>query len=499
MDKNVKIKLRPPIVTIMGHVDHGKTTLLDKIRQSKLTSREAGGITQTIGAYQIEINVENQPEKITFIDTPGHAAFSQMRARGAKITDLAILVIAADEGVKAQTKECLQHIKAAKIPFIVAINKIDLSTANAEKVKGELAELGFAPESYGGKLPTVDISAKTGQGIKDLLELIVLMGKMLELAVDPQADFRGVVLESKKDARRGAVATVIVKSGYLRPRQTVYLGAAPTKIRALFSELGRPVDVAEPGQPVEVMGFSQPPLAGSLLTSQPTAESGGEKAPVSFSKQSLAKKADILALLANSPDEKEVEHLKIILRADSQGSLEAAQRNLPPEVEIISAGVGEINEADIFLAQTSGAQIYGFRTGINSAARKEAQQHQVFWRTFAIIYELFETVEKEMRRLEEPALEMKILGKAEILQSFPFNGKKVAGCRVVEGKLNKQWRVHLLRQGKDLGEARIASLRRGKQPADEVLAGNECGLILSPQLDFQPGDMLLSYSNKKSD
>ncbi len=497
MKKKKKLLLRPPIVTIMGHVDHGKTTLLDKIRQSNLTAREAGGITQTIGAYQIEIDVDKQSEKITFIDTPGHAAFAQMRARGAQLTDLAVLVVAADEGVKAQTKECLEHIKEAKIPFIVAINKIDLETANADKVKSELVELGYPPEEYGGKIPTVAISAKTGAGIDDLLELIVLMGKILELNANPDGEFRGVVLEAKKDARRGAAATVIVMNGHLEPRQTIYLSEEAIKVRAILSPSGQNIKWAGPGQPVEVLGFSEPPPPGSPLTAH--AVNRDDDLTAAARKESEEAKVDLLALLEGKAAEEEEKKLKIIIRADSQGSLEAVERNLPPEAQIISLGVGEISEADVFLAQTSGAQIYGFRVGANLAAQKEARQHRVFWRTFTLIYELFETMGEEILRLTQPASEAAAAGRAEILKVFPFDGKKVAGCRVLEGKLNKRWHVHLARGNKDLGEARISSLRRGKQPVDEVAAGNECGLILSPQLDFQPGDMLISYSNKKSE
>ncbi len=486
-------KLRPPIVTVMGHVDHGKTSLLDYIRKTNYARRETGGITQSIGAYQAEITVDGQPEKITFIDTPGHAAFAQMRARGAQVTDLAVLVVAADEGVKEQTRECLEHIKAADIPFIVAINKIDLPAADPDKVKAQLAEMGYPPEEYGGKIPTVAVSAKTGVGVSELLELIVLMGKMLELKADPEGDLAAVVLESKKDPRRGAVATVIVKNGHLEPRQIIYLGQEAVKIRALQAENGQALSRAEPGQPAEVLGFVEPPAVGAVLTSHPQEE---EQKPEEEKTAKVASKEELLALLGEAPEEER--KLKVILRADTQGSLEAVERNLPAGVEVVSRGVGTISESDVFLAQTSQAQIYGFRTKIDLAAEKEAQQHQVFWRTFGLIYELLETVEKEVDRLRHPGAGEEIVGQAEILQIFPYNDQKVAGCRVTKGKINKQWRVHLLREGKELGEARIRSLRRGKQPVDEVSEGNECGLLLDPQLDFQVGDVLISYSNKKS-
>ncbi len=485
-------KLRPPIVTVMGHVDHGKTSLLDYIRKTNYARRETGGITQSIGAYQAEITVDGQPEKITFIDTPGHAAFAQMRARGAQVTDLAVLVVAADEGVKEQTRECLEHIKAAGVPFIVAINKIDLPTADPDKVKAQLAEVGYPPEEYGGKIPTVAVSAKTGAGIPDLLELIVLMGKMLELAGGMNDSLEAVVLESRKDPRRGAVATVIVKTGHLEPRQTVYLGQEAVKIRALQAENGQALQWVEPGQPTEVLGFVEPPPVGAILTSQPRNVSAGKKGKLAIKART---KDDLLALLVEQP--KEEKKLKIILRADTRGSLEAVERNLPIGVEIVAEGIGAINESDVFLAQTSQAQIYGFRTKIDLAAEKEARQHKIFWRTFSLIYELLEMMEKETRQLQQPGVAKEITGRAEILQIFPYNNQKVAGCRVTKGKINKQWRVHLLREGKELGEARIKSLRRGKQPVDEVSEGNECGLLLSPQLDFQVGDVLISYSNRE--
>ncbi len=481
-DTNIGMRERPPIVTVMGHIDHGKTTLLDKIRQTNIALQEIGGITQKIGAYQIEVTTsQGDKEKITFIDTPGHAAFAQMRARGVKVTDIAVLVVAADEGVKPQTKECLAHINQAKIPFIVAINKIDLPQASVERVKGELAQEGVVVEDYGGNIPMVPVSAKTGQGIKELLEMIILMAKVIGFKANPSGNFEGVVIESSVDPKKGPIATIIVKNGTLKPKDKIYLGQQGVKIRAMFDENGKPVWQAPPSKPVEVLGFTSPPPAGAVIKDQPfvlgAVIPAAEKEKDSF--QDLFKPEEI--------------KLPVIIKADIQGSLEAILHHLPKEVEIVFAGIGEVNESDIFLAQTSKAKIFAFNVKVSPAMERIAEESGIVIRKHKIIYDLFDEIEKAVLKLMEPMIDQEILGKAKILEEFSFEDKRVIGCQVIEGKLTKKVKVHLVRDGQDLGEARIASMRRGKQDVEETSSGNDCGIILQPQLDFKIGDMLISY------
>lgn len=490
MNKNndtSNVIMRPPIVTVMGHIDHGKTSLLDKIRQSAVAGSEVGGITQKIGAYQVEIETkEKKKEKITFIDTPGHAAFAQMRARGAQASDIVVLVVAADEGVKPQTEESLSHIKNSGIPYLVAINKIDLPDASVDKVKGQLAQVGAVPEDYGGNVPVVGVSAKTGEGIEELLELILLMGQINEYKADLNGDLEGVVIESRVDPKKGTLATLIVRNGILSEKDTVYADGQEAKIKSLHNDLGKRIKSAYPSDPVEVMGFKKPPVAGSLVKSRPFI-SGVEQGKI------RAEKDPFKDFMASS--EKEAE-LPIIIKADVNGSLEAVISNLPKEAKIIHSGIGEISDSDVFLAKSSGAKIYGFNSNLSPEARQAAKEAGVEVRTYNIIYDLFDDVDKSILKIVEPRIDQEVIGRAEIMKEFPFNQKRVAGCKVIEGRLNKRVKVHLLRDGKDLGSARITSLRRDKQDVQEIAAGNECGLIISPQLDFKVGDMLVSYKSE---
>lgn len=481
------IIMRPPIVTVMGHIDHGKTSLLDKIRQSQVAGGEVGGITQKIGAYQVEIETkEKKKEKITFIDTPGHAAFAQMRARGAQITDIVVLIVAADEGVKPQTEESLSHIKNSGIPYIVAINKIDLPNASVDNVKGQLAQAEAVPEDYGGDVPVVGVSAKTGEGIEELLELILLMGQINEYKADPNGELEAVVIESRVDPKRGALATLIVKNGKLFEKDTVYTNDQEAKIKSLYNDLGKQIESAYPSDPVEVLGFKKPPAAGSLVKGKPFTSKVEPK-------EAQVEEDPFKDFMTSSEEEAK---LPVIIKADVNGSLEAIISNLPKEAQVIHSGIGEITDSDVFLAKSSRAKIYGFNSTLSSEARQAAKEAGVEIETYNIIYDLFDDVDKSILKIAEPNIDQEILGKAEIIREFPFNQKRVAGCKITEGRLNKRVKVHLIRDGKDLGSARITSLRRDKQDTQEIAAGNECGLIISPQLDFKPGDMLISYKSE---
>lgn len=463
--------LRPPVVVVLGHVDHGKTTLLDKIRQVNTVSKEAGGITQHTGAYQIEF----KGKKITFIDTPGHVAFSKMRSRGAKIADLAVLVVAANEGVMPQTLESLKHITQAKIPYLVAINKIDLPDVNLDWLKKNLAQKEIFIEGYGGQIVAIPVSAKTGKGVDQLLEMIILMAEMAELKGSPTDKLEAVVLESKMDSQRGITATVLVRNGTLKVGQEIIVEGNANKIKAMFSDKGEPVQRATPGQPVLVLGFSQTPQVGAML--------GSEKPPKPIAK-------------IDKISETEEKKLKIILKADMAGTLEAIIGSFSDEILIIHSGVGEINESDVLLASTTGAEIVGFNVKIPSLSKKLAETEGVKVKTYKIIYELLEDLEKKVLKILEPTIDEQILGTAEIIAEFEIDKQRIAGVKVKSGILTKQDAIHLQRGKEYLGDCRIKSMKKSKLDVDKVKEGEEFGVILSPALDFHKGDMLISF--KKS-
>ncbi len=482
-EKNAQNYLRPPVVTVMGHIDHGKTSLLDRIRQTNIASREAGGITQNIGAYQIEYPLKDKSKrKITFIDTPGHAAFSQMRARGAQVTDIVVLVVAADDGVQVQTKECLDHIKNAQVPFLVAINKIDLATASIDKVKGELVEAGVAPEDYGGDVVTIPLSAKTGQGVDDLLEMILLMTDLKDLKADLNADFEGVVIESLMDKQIGPTATVLVNQGILKPGMEIFAETTPAKVRGMINEKNQKVTQALPGDPIRIIGFSAVPSVGNKVTT------------IKMSSEAEEKKVNPSA----PENEEEKQTLNAIFKADTQGVLEAILNSLPSEVNVISKSVGEITDTDVFLAKAGKAEIFAFNVKVSLGAKKLAEQEGVKIRNYKIIYDLLEELEKIILKMMEPTIDEKTYGKAEVIADLEFNKKRVAGCRVLEGKIVKKEKTHLMRSGKIIANTRISSMKHLKDDIEEAQKGQEFGAIFSPQLDFEIGDMLLSYSDSGS-
>lgn len=450
---------RSPIVTVVGHVDHGKTTLLDKIRKTNLAQKEPGEITQHIGASQVEV----LGKKITFIDTPGHEAFVKLRRRGVSVTDLAILVVAADDGVKPQTLEAIAAIQEAKVPLVVALNKIDLSTADQPKVKKQLAKVGVLVEDLGGDVVCVPISAKTGQGIAELLEMILLLAEMAEIKADPQGPLQLAIIEGKLDRRRGPVATAIVQNGTLKVGQIITLEGEEQKVRALVNDRGVRVKEALPGMPVEILGFKKVPQIGAITTESKLSQE---------------------------------EKLKIILKADTFGSLEAIQASLPPQVQVIFSGVGEVSESDILLAKAIQATIVAFNLQILPLVKKLAEIERVKIIDKKIIYELLDAVAALFK--EEGEIREEILGRAKIVAQFPFNKQRVAGCHVLEGRIARQDTVKLVREKEEVGKSRVKSLRQQKEDVSQVFAGAECGLLLEPPLDFQLGDMLIS-SRQKAD
>ncbi|PJC27912.1 translation initiation factor IF-2 [Candidatus Shapirobacteria bacterium CG_4_9_14_0_2_um_filter_39_11] len=469
--KQIGFGPRPPVVVVLGHVDHGKTTLLDKIRQTNIASSEPGGITQHIGACQI--NYKGQP--ITFIDTPGHKAFSQMRSRGAKVADLAVLVVAVDEGVKPQTLESLKYIKKAGINYLVALNKIDVSNTNIERVKKLLSQNGIMVEGYGGDIVAVPISAKTGKGIDELLEMISLLAQMAQLKGNSKDKLEGVILESRLDPRRGTLATVLVRNGSLKIGDEVWVEGLRAKIRAMIDDKGKMVKIAVPSQPVGVLGFKTvPPVGGKVKRAE--GEIPEEKPK--------AKKVE--------EPQKEEKKLRIILKADSLGTLEAIESSLPEKCQVILSGVSDVNESDVLLANTTKAEVIAFDVKISSLVKKLAEEELVKITQFKIIYELLEAVSKKITKFLKLTKEEEILGRAEIIAEFKIKNERIAGCQVKEGKIAKQNLIQLRRGEEILGNARIKSMKIGKNDVDEAKTGEEFGVVFSPKLDFAIGDMLAS-------
>lgn len=473
-----KTNNRPPIITVMGHIDHGKTTLLDALRQSNLTQQESGGITQHIGAYQIE----HQGRKLTFIDTPGHAAFAAMRSRGAQVTDLVILVIDAVESVKPQTKECLDHINSAKVPFLVAINKIDLPNASPDIVKKDLADVDVLVEGYGGDIVCVEVSAKTKKGLDQLLEMTLLLADMQNLKADPHGSFNGAIIESSLDQKRGPLATIIVKNGTLKIKDNLQAENSFGKVRALFNENNQRLTQVLPGQAAQVLGFKQVPPVGSPVTS-PEAQSPAS--PV----QPTAKGEP------PSPSEEGVDtkRLKIILKADAAGTLEAITQNLGDEVTLVSQGIGNVTESDVLLADSTSAKILAFRVKIISAAKKLADIEGIFIKQYSLIHELLDDVQGQILKLLEPTIDEKIIGQAKIIAEFTVKGQSIAGCQVESGKFTTGSLIHLQRDKETLADSKIKSIHLGKESVDKAKKGEDCGVLLSPQLDFRLKDRLIAY------
>jgi translation initiation factor IF-2 len=498
---------RPPVVTIMGHVDHGKTTLLDAIRSARVVETEAGGITQHIGAYQ----VDQQGRKITFIDTPGHEAFTEMRARGAKVTDIAVLVVAADDGVMPQTRESISHARAAEVPIVVAVNKIDLPDANVDRIKSDLAGEGLQPEEWGGTTQFSEVSAKQKQNLDDLLERVLLVADAeLELKANPKAEASGPIIESRLDVGRGPVATMLVHRGTLRVGDAIVAGDAWGKVRALYNYKSEKLQQAGPGDPVEILGFDHPPPAGEIgrvveneRQARQLAQSRGER----LRREQLAARSSRGPSLENlfaAMQEGAVQDLNLVLKGDVVGSVEAAVSELSkiqhPEVRVsvIHQGVGGITEGDIMLAAASSAMVVGFNVRPNAEARALADREGVEIRTYRVIYQLTEDIEQALVGMLRPVETEETLGEAEVRETFRASRVgTIAGCMVTSGVIRRNAQVRVIRDGTVIYETTIDSLKRFQDDAREVAEGFECGIHLANYDDVKVGDVLEAYETRQ--
>ena len=505
-DAAADLEPRPPVVTIMGHVDHGKTTLLDSIREASVVSTEAGGITQHIGAYQVDVA---NGRKVTFLDTPGHEAFTAMRARGAKVTDVAVLVVAADDGVMPQTIEAIDHARAAGVPIVVAVNKIDRPDAQPEKVRSELVNHGLQPEEWGGETIFVDVSAKAKQNLDQLLEMLLLQSDILELKANPHAPASGVIVESRLDVGRGAVATVLVQRGTLHVGDAVVASDAWGKVKALNDYNGKRVREAGPGMPVEILGFDKPPGAGELLRvveNERVARQSAQKRAVRLRAEVMARRNKAVSLedLFGAMQEGALKELNLIIKADVQGSVEAAEGELQkishPEVavRVIHSGVGGITASDVNLAAASNAIIVGFNVRPNAEARSLAEREGVDIRTYRVIYQLTEDIQRALIGMLAPEQVEEVMGEVEVRKLFKVSRLgTIAGCMVTSGLVQRGAQVRVVRDGTIVHEGRIDSLKRFQDDAREVTQGFECGLTIEGYNDLKQGDVLEVYTVKE--
>src|SRR5437773_3385643 len=505
-DDEADLEARPPVVTIMGHVDHGKTTLLDAIRKSAVVETEAGGITQHIGAYQ----VQHDSRKLTFLDTPGHEAFTAMRARGAKVTDIAVLVVAADDGVMPQTKESISHARAAEVPIVVAVNKVDLPDANADRVRNELASEGLQPEEWGGTTQLSEVSAKQSEGLDDLLEKVLLVADAeLELTANPKADASGPIIESRLDVGRGPVATMLIHRGTLAVGDAIVAGDAWGKVRALYNFRGEKVNEARPGDPVEILGFDHPPPAGELgrvVENERQARGYAQVRGERLRREQLAQRRVGVSLesLFEQIQEGAVQDLNLVLKADVVGSVEAALSELQkiqhPEVRVnvIHQGVGGITENDIMLASASNAMVVGFNVRPNAEARALADREGVEIRTYRVIYQLTEDIEQALVGMLKPVTMEATLGEVEVRQLFRVSRLgTIAGSYVTNGTVKRNASVRIVRDGAIVYETKISQLKRFKDDVREVEEGFECGILLEGFNDVKEGDVLEIYETRE--
>tara|TARA_Y100001001_G_scaffold160240_1_gene182538 strand:+ start:748 stop:2541 length:1794 start_codon:yes stop_codon:yes gene_type:complete len=495
---------RTPVVTILGHVDHGKTALLDSIRDSSVAERELGGITQHIGAYQVEAN----GQLLTFLDTPGHEAFTAIRARGSKATDIAILVVAADDGIMPQTDEAIDHAKAAGVPIVVAINKMDMPAADPERVKRQLSERDMLVEDWGGEIISVEVSAKTGDGITDLLENIAVVAEIADLKANPDKPASGVIIEAKLDRQRGPTATLLVQDGTLSVGQHVTAGGTWGRVRAMSNDRGEAVKQVLPGTPAEILGFGSLPEAGDLFSVVPNERTARamatDKENPSSSQQAQAR-ALTLDEVVNRTPAGELKELNLVLKADVQGSVEAVNHSLENlaanniKVRILHASSGGVTETDVLLASASEAIIIAFNVGTEPGAERLARRMGVEIRNYGIIYQLIDDVELALQGLLEPAIVDVVLGRAEIREVFPTRGGvKIAGCRIVEGRMTKGVTVRITRDGKILEESTVTSLRHFRDEINEAALGTECGVVLQGFNDFEEGDVLEAHREERA-
>lgn len=490
-----KFTTRPPVVVVLGHVDHGKSSLLEAIRDFKITSKESGGITQHIGAYE----VEESGSKITFIDTPGHEAFSAMRARGAKVADIALLVVDASQSVQPQTKEAILAIKRAEIPMIVVLNKIDLSNANPEKIKGELAKNDVSVESYGGTIPSVEVSAKEKTGIDELLDMILLVADLKELEADTEANVEGLIIESYMDGLKGPVATAIVQKGILRKKDIIATDLALAKVKSIKDSKGAEIDRALPAQPVIILGFEKVPAVGERFKTYQTVEEAEKEIKLEGPKRELGS-----AVIDSEPDKKV---FNIILKADVFGSLEAIEamlKNLPQEkalLRILRVEVGDISETDVKLAEMSRAEIIGFRVQINPTVAKFMKadtDKKLRIKTFNVIYELVQNVRQGLEKTLEPSIVRQDVGKLKTLVVFwAEKNRQIVGGKITDGGLKKGLKLEIIRENKKVGAGKIINLQRNKKDIDELSKGSEAGILFEGNVKIEKGDTIVAYTETR--
>ena len=495
---------RPPVVTILGHVDHGKTSLLDAIREANVADREIGGITQHMAAYQ----VEKSGQKITFLDTPGHEAFTAIRSRGARVTDIAILVVAADDGIMPQTLEAINHAKAADVPIVVAINKMDLPGADPERVKRQLSEQNLLVEDWGGDVISVPVSARTGEGLQDLLDNILLVSEIAELKANPDKPATGVIIEARLDRKRGPTTTVLIQGGTLSISDFVVAGGAWGRVKALTNDQGGSVKAVIPGTPVEVLGFGSLPEAGdtfSVVDNERLARSLATKRRESKASQLNQGRALTLDQVVNQIDAGDVKELNLVLKADVQGSVEALRQSLEhitegeAKVRILHAGSGGITESDILLASASDAIIVGFNVGEELGIDRVSERMGVEIRHYQIIYQLIEDIERALHGILEPTYSDIIIGRAEVREIFPSKRNvQIAGCRVMEGRITRGGAIRILRNGEIVTESTIASLRHFRDEVNEINTGVECGIMLQGFNAYETGDILEAHRQERN-
>lgn len=499
-----KMVPRPPVVTIMGHVDHGKTTLLDTIRKTNVTSGEFGGITQHIGAYQVSL----KGRKVTFLDTPGHEAFTAMRARGAQVTDIVIIVVAADDGVMPQTKEAVDHAKAAGVPIVVAVNKIDKPGANPDRIMSEMAELGIMPEEWGGDTIFMNVSAKQGTGVSDLLETVLLVADMAELKANPDQLASGTVIEAKLDKGRGPVATLLVQRGTLHSGDSIVVGTSYGRVRKMTNDKGMEIKKAEPSCPVEIIGLNDVPRAGDVFMAydnyKKAQEIASHRLEKQIEKERNATSAMSLEDLAKKIDEGDVKEINVLIKADVQGSAEALKASMERlevdtvRVNVIRSTVGTITESDILLASASNAIIYGFNIRPSAAIRKKAEEEGIEIRLHNIIYKALEELESAMKGMLAPVYEEVVIGQAEVRQIYKVSKVgTIAGCKVVDGHIKRDCKVRLIREGIVIYDGKLGSLRRFENDVKEVQNGFECGMTIENYNDIKVNDIIEAYEDQE--
>ena len=499
-----KMVPRPPVVTIMGHVDHGKTTLLDTIRKTNVTSGEFGGITQHIGAYQVSL----KGRKVTFLDTPGHEAFTAMRARGAQVTDIVIIVVAADDGVMPQTKEAVDHAKAAGVPIVVAVNKIDKPGANPDRIMSEMAELGIMPEEWGGDTIFMNVSAKQGTGVSDLLETVLLVADMAELKANPDQLASGTVIEAKLDKGRGPVATLLVQRGTLHSGDSIVVGTSYGRVRKMTNDKGMEIKKAEPSCPVEIIGLNDVPRAGDVFMAydnyKKAQEIASHRLEKQIEKERNATSAMSLEDLAKKIDEGDVKEINVLIKADVQGSAEALKASMERlevdtvRVNVIRSTVGTITESDILLASASNAIIYGFNIRPSAAIRKKAEEEGIEIRLHNIIYKALEELESAMKGMLAPVYEEVVIGQAEVRQIYKVSKVgTIAGCKVVDGYIKRDCKVRLIREGIVIYDGKLGSLRRFENDVKEVQNGFECGMTIENYNDIKVDDIIEAYEDQE--